>query len=76
MDEGCLSLFRAFRGLPKNKALIKFLSEDGIRAQLQKTENFYMKSTPIAELKEELDRQHTPNKKKQKIRNELVRRGA
>ncbi|MGY8931536.1 MAG: preprotein translocase subunit SecA, partial [Flavobacteriales bacterium] len=27
---------------PKNKALIKFLSEDGIRAQLQKTENFYM----------------------------------
>ena len=33
---------RAFRGLPKNKALIKFLSEDGIRALLQKTENFYM----------------------------------
>ena len=33
---------RCFRGLPKNKALIKFLSESGIRALLQKTENFYM----------------------------------
>jgi preprotein translocase subunit SecA len=35
-------LLRAFRGLPKNKALIKYLSEDGIRTTLQKTENFYM----------------------------------
>ena len=33
---------RAHRGLPKNKALIKFLSEQGIKAVLQKTENFYM----------------------------------
>jgi preprotein translocase subunit SecA len=41
-DEGGLALFRAYRGLPKNKALIKFLSEQGIRAQLQKTEAFYM----------------------------------
>ena len=41
-EQGGFNLFRAFRGLPKNKALIKFLSEDGIRAQLQKTENFYM----------------------------------
>ena len=41
-DKGGFNLFRAFRGLPKNKALIKFLSEEGIRAQLQKTENFYM----------------------------------
>ena len=40
--EGGFNLLRAFRGLPKNKALIKFLSEDGIRALLQKTENFYM----------------------------------
>ncbi len=37
-----MALLRSFRGLPKNKALIKFLSEPGIRAQLQKTENFYM----------------------------------
>ena len=41
-DEGSLSLFRAFRGLPKNKVLIKYLSEPGIKMHLQKTENFYL----------------------------------
>ncbi len=40
--EGGLALFRAFRGLPKYKPLIKYLSETGIRALLQKTENFYL----------------------------------
>ena len=40
--EGGLLLFRAFRGLPKNKALIKFLSQEGIKALLQKTEGHYM----------------------------------
>ncbi len=35
-------LLRCYRGLPKNKALIKFLSEPGIKSILQKTENFYM----------------------------------
>ncbi len=35
-------LFRAYRGLPKNKALIKFLSEPGMKALMQKTENFYL----------------------------------
>jgi preprotein translocase subunit SecA len=35
-------LLRCFHGLPKNKALIKFLSEPGIKTILQKTENFYM----------------------------------
>ena len=40
--KGGVLLFRAFRGLPKNKAIIKFLSEDGMRTLLQKTENFYM----------------------------------
>ncbi len=40
--QGGESLLRAFRGLPKNKALIKFLSEPGIKAILLKTENFYM----------------------------------
>ena len=40
--EGGMALLRAYRGLPKSKALIKFLSEPGMRAQLQKTENFYM----------------------------------
>ncbi len=34
--------YRVFRGIPKNKALIKFLSEEGIKQLLQKTENFYM----------------------------------
>jgi preprotein translocase subunit SecA len=40
--KGGEQLFRAYRGLPKNKALIKFLSEPGMRALMQKTENFYM----------------------------------
>lgn len=40
--EAGLPLFRAYRGLPKNKPLIKFLSETGIRAILQKTENYYL----------------------------------
>lgn len=41
-SEAGLPLFRAYRGLPKNKPLIKFLSETGIRAVLQKTENYYL----------------------------------
>ncbi len=40
--EGGKQLLRAHRGLPKSKPLIKFLSQDGIRTILQKTENFYM----------------------------------
>lgn len=40
--EGGLLLLRAHKGLPKNKSLIKFLSEEGMRAILLKTENFYM----------------------------------
>jgi len=42
LEDGGMALLRAHRGLPKNKALIKFLSEPGMRAQLQKVENFYM----------------------------------
>ena len=42
LEDGGKALLRAFRGLPKNKALIKYLSEPGIKAHLQKTENFYM----------------------------------
>ena len=41
-EEGGILLLRVYRGLPKNKALIKFLSEEGIKQLLQKTENFYM----------------------------------
>ncbi|WP_010136400.1 preprotein translocase subunit SecA [Ochrovirga pacifica] len=40
--EGAFQLLRVHRGLPKNKALIKFLSQEGIRQLLQKTENHYM----------------------------------
>jgi preprotein translocase subunit SecA len=40
--DGGFQLLRAHRSLPKNKALIKFLSEEGIKALLQKTENQYM----------------------------------
>ncbi len=40
--DGGLALMRAHRGLPKNGALIKFLSEPGIRVKLQKTENYYL----------------------------------
>jgi preprotein translocase subunit SecA len=40
--DGGLSLFRAHRGLPKNSALIKYLSEPGMRVKLQKTENYYL----------------------------------
>lgn len=41
---GADQLFRAYRGLPKNNALIKFLSEEGMRSLLQKTEGFYMQN--------------------------------
>jgi preprotein translocase subunit SecA len=40
--DGGLALMRAARGLPKSGALIKFLSEPGIRSKLQKTENYYL----------------------------------
>ena len=40
--DGGLALFRVHRGLPKNSALIKFLSEPGVRVKLQKTENYYL----------------------------------
>lgn len=40
--EGGFKLLQVYRGIPKNKALIKFLSEEGIKQLLQKTENFYM----------------------------------
>ena len=42
LEDGGIALLRAHRGLPRNKALIKFLSEPGIKAHLQKVENYYM----------------------------------
>ncbi|MCQ2341971.1 MAG: preprotein translocase subunit SecA [Paludibacteraceae bacterium] len=41
-EEGELALFRSYKGMPKNKALIKYLSEQGIKVRMQKTEEFYM----------------------------------
>ncbi len=41
-ENGAFKLLQAFKGLPKNKPLIKFLSEQGNKALLLKTENFYM----------------------------------
>lgn len=40
--DGGFKLLQAFKALPKNKVLIKFLSEQGMKTLLQKTENFYM----------------------------------
>jgi SecA cross-linking domain protein len=42
VEEGFLALYRSYKALPKNKALIKFLSEDGIKSGMLKTEEFYM----------------------------------
>ena len=41
-EEGELALFRVYKGMPKSKALIKYLSEQGVKVRLQKTEEFYM----------------------------------
>ena len=41
-EEGSVLLLRAHKGLPKSKALIKFLSEEGIKAMMTKTENYHM----------------------------------
>ncbi len=43
-EEGFLALYRSFKALPKNKPLIKYLSEDGIKAGMLKTEEFYMQN--------------------------------
>ena len=41
-EEGFVALYRSFKALPKNKPLIKYLSEEGIKAGMLKTEEFYM----------------------------------
>ncbi|MXV49419.1 preprotein translocase subunit SecA [Pedobacter sp. HMF7647] len=55
-NEGGLALLRAHRGLPKNKALIKFLSETGVKQILTKNENYYMQdqSKEMPKVDEEL----------------------
>ena len=44
LDEGFLALYRSHKALPKNKPLIKYLSEDGIKAGMLKTEEYYMEN--------------------------------
>lgn len=41
-NDGFVQLFRSYKGLPKNKALIKFLSEEGIKKRLLETEAYFM----------------------------------
>lgn len=41
-EEGTLALFRSYKGMPKNKPLIKYLSEQGVKAAMLKTEEIYM----------------------------------
>ena len=44
LDEGFLALYRSHKALPKNKPLIKYLSEEGIKAGMLKTEEYYMEN--------------------------------
>ncbi|NSW46303.1 MAG: preprotein translocase subunit SecA [Bacteroidales bacterium] len=55
-EKGGVLLLRAFKGLPKNKALIKFLSEQGMKTLLLKTENIYLQenSKRMPEITDEL----------------------
>ncbi len=43
-EEGFLALFRSYKALPKNKALIKYLSEEGVKSGMLKTEEYYMQN--------------------------------
>ncbi len=44
LEEGFLALYRSYKSLPKNKPLIKYLSEEGIKAGMLKTEEYYMQN--------------------------------
>ncbi len=44
LDEGFLALYRSYKSLPKNRPLVKFLSEEGIKAGMLKTEEIYMEN--------------------------------
>jgi preprotein translocase subunit SecA len=44
LQEGFLALYRSYKSLPKNKPLIKYLSEEGIKAGMLKTEEYYMQN--------------------------------
>ena len=46
-EEGFLALYRSYKALPKNKPLIKYLSEEGIKAGMLKTEEYYMQNLSL-----------------------------
>ncbi|MDG2329953.1 MAG: preprotein translocase subunit SecA, partial [Flavobacteriales bacterium] len=67
VEEGGVALLKAFRALPKNKALIKYLSEPGIRAHLQKTENYYLQDQGKEMKKIDVDLHFTIDEKNNSI---------
>jgi preprotein translocase subunit SecA len=71
--EAGIPLLRAYRGLPKNSALIKFLSEQGVRALLQKTENYYMQDQNKEMHKIDVDLYFTIEEKNNQV--ELTEKG-
>ena len=73
IEEGSFKLLQSFRGLPKNKALIKFLSEDGVKQSLLKTENFYMQDNNREMPKVDADLYFTIDEKNNQI--ELTDKG-
>ena len=73
IEDGSFKLLQAFRGLPKNKALIKFLSEEGIKQSLLKTENFYMQDNNREMPKVDADLYFTIDEKNNQI--ELTDKG-
>jgi preprotein translocase subunit SecA len=74
-EEGATLLFRSFKGLPKSKPLIKFLSEQGVKTSMLKVEEFYMQENmrKMPQLVNDLsDREEEENRKMRKD-NERIR---
>ena len=72
-ENGGFKLLQAYRGLPKSKALIKFLSEEGVKQTLLKTENFYMQDNNREMPKVDADLYFTIDEKNNQI--ELTDKG-
>lgn len=73
LQDGGMALLRSYRGLPKTKPLIKFLSEPGVRQHLQKTENHYMQDQEKEMHKVDKELYFTINEKQNSI--ELTEKG-
>ncbi len=72
-QDGGFKLLQAYRGIPKNKALIKFLSEEGVKQLLQKTENYHMQDNNREMHKVDADLYYTIEEKNNQI--ELTDKG-